>query len=453
MKLVSVLLLVALAQTHERPRLSPTGLYRGSARLMAPPYALFEFAPASGAGMGAACACTTPTGAKGEVMTFTRASTGWCTKGNETTGIANGDLVECASGQPRVMPGGDGTGGLGLSVWEARTNYALRSQEIDNAVWTKSAFGPAAPTVTANYADGPCGTPSASCGAAERVEIPATAAAEYSYVNTTGATSNIQYSACLYVKGNGTSGTTDFALYDGLTWVGNVQDLAFNATTWVRATKENVLIGSFVSAQIAFGNLSTMNGGVARSAVDILVWQGDLQPGGTCGPPITTAGTAATRVAELADVALSYTDANGYYSGSSYIAGKVQSGSTAPMGVIGNGTVGVDVGSANGSYPYHCGGGSFYCLDVSPVFPNGYTNVASISPTPSATEYRTHAYFDGTELNGCVSGICGAGQAGVWTAPAWTRWRIGNYTTTSGSINGVQKKMCLDTYASGNCRQ
>jgi hypothetical protein len=66
-------------------------------------YAFFEFAPASGAGMGTACACTTPTGAKGEALTFTRAGDATCSKqGLATTGIANGDLVACTGNQPRV---------------------------------------------------------------------------------------------------------------------------------------------------------------------------------------------------------------------------------------------------------------------------------------------------------------------------------------------------------------
>ena len=102
-------------------------------------YAFFEFAPSGGAGMGAPCACTTPTGAKGEALTFTRASNGTCTKtttgGLTTTGIANGDLVVCSSNQPRVEY--DSQGVLGLLVDSAGTNSVLRSQEVNNAAWTK----------------------------------------------------------------------------------------------------------------------------------------------------------------------------------------------------------------------------------------------------------------------------------------------------------------------------
>lgn len=95
--------------------------------------AFFEFAPASGAGMGTACACTTPTGAKGETLTFTRAGDATCSKqGLATTGIADGDLVVCTGNQPRVESSG---GALGLRVEGARTNVLPRFIEYTNAVW------------------------------------------------------------------------------------------------------------------------------------------------------------------------------------------------------------------------------------------------------------------------------------------------------------------------------
>src|SRR4029077_1644502 len=132
---------------------------------------LFEFAPASGVGMGTACACTTPTGSKGETLTFARSSSATCLKtvGTAPQTIANGDMVTCTTNQPRVMPGADGTNILGLLVEDARTNSALRSQQIENAAWTAANAVVAAPTITANAAVAPDGTTTA-----ERVQIPAT---------------------------------------------------------------------------------------------------------------------------------------------------------------------------------------------------------------------------------------------------------------------------------------
>lgn len=148
--MLALLVAVALTQTPQHRLFQQPNLPRQSA----PSYAFFEFAPASGAGMTAACACTTPTGAKGEAMTFTRASSATCLKGGTTTGIADGDMVTCSSNQPRVMPGGDGTGGVGLLVEGARTNSCLRSEEICNAAWSDVGT----PSCSADQATGPFGT-------------------------------------------------------------------------------------------------------------------------------------------------------------------------------------------------------------------------------------------------------------------------------------------------------
>lgn len=106
-------------------------------------------------------------------VTVTRSTAAWCTKGNETKDIANGDLVLVAANKPRWMPGGEGDGGMGVAVWASRTNYLLRSQEFDNAAWRKvgCVAGVCADntgiTVTANAAVAPDGTMTAdevACG-------------------------------------------------------------------------------------------------------------------------------------------------------------------------------------------------------------------------------------------------------------------------------------------------
>src|SRR5688500_13085954 len=96
------------------------------------------------------------TGTRGEALTFSRAGSGMCTKGD-------GTMVLLGNNVPRVQPGG-------LLMEAARTNLMVRSQEFDNAVWTKNATGAGvAPVVTANYAVAPDGTTSA-----ERVQFSAT---------------------------------------------------------------------------------------------------------------------------------------------------------------------------------------------------------------------------------------------------------------------------------------
>jgi hypothetical protein len=252
--------------------------------------AFFEFAPLSGAGMGVACACTTPTGAKGEALTFTRASNGTCTKGNPTTGIQNGDLVVCSTNQPRV--GNPDGAGLALLVESSRQNRWLRSQEFDNASWTKTGITDAAPTVTANFADAPDGTTTA-----ERIQFAATTgAANDSSVEQFISTGAGQLSVSVYVKGNGTSGTIDLCSY-ATTWA--CTPCAFVSASWTRCTLDN-RAALAVSNYIQLGNVSYHNGGTLRSAADVLVWgaQGEIGSYSTSYIPTTT--VAVTRAVDAA---------------------------------------------------------------------------------------------------------------------------------------------------------
>src|SRR5574343_56815 len=150
--------------------------------------AWFEFAPTSGAGMGAVCACTTPTGAKGEAMTFTRASTATCTKtatgGLATSGIANGDLVELSSNVARVEY--DSAGVKGLRVEGSGQNVLTRFIDYTNAAWSDVGT----PTPTASQASPFSGTYANSAvlyddndGAAfEGRSIPVTVSAGSAYI-------------------------------------------------------------------------------------------------------------------------------------------------------------------------------------------------------------------------------------------------------------------------------
>jgi hypothetical protein len=113
--------------------------------------AFFEFAPASGAGLGTACAGTNITGAKGEVLTLTRSGTATCLKqGLAATGIADADLVTVLADRPRVE---SYLGVLALRSEGARTNVLTRFIEPNNAAWAD--VGTPTPTtgLTSPWAD------------------------------------------------------------------------------------------------------------------------------------------------------------------------------------------------------------------------------------------------------------------------------------------------------------
>lgn len=109
---------------------------------------LLSFAPLTDdVGLGAECACADITLEDGTPITYAHSTPSiplGCVRGNELQ-VANGDLVFCTN-KPRVMRGGDGTGGKGLSIWMPRVHYALHNTAMENAVWTKGGTNP--PTVT-----------------------------------------------------------------------------------------------------------------------------------------------------------------------------------------------------------------------------------------------------------------------------------------------------------------
>lgn len=184
---------------------------------------LFEFAPANGNGMSAACACTTVTGSKGESLGFTRTSAAYCTKGAINTGIAVGDMVQCSTGQPRVGSG-DGSATLGLLMENFTTNVAIRSEEAENAVWTAIA------AVTANTDTSPANTATADT-------LTDSSAAVVQTICQTITTSSLTADAFgIFVKAGTVTGATVTMTGTGNS-LGNCSATVtgLSSTTWTRA--------------------------------------------------------------------------------------------------------------------------------------------------------------------------------------------------------------------------
>jgi hypothetical protein len=386
-------------------------------------YAFFEFAPSSGAGMGAACACTTPTGAKGEALTFTRASSGTCLKSGTTSGIANGDMVTCSTNQPRVMPGGDGSGGLGLLVEGARTNTALRSQELDNAVWTDVTSALAAPVRTANAAVAPDGTTTA-----ERLQFPSCVASSgtYSAIGQVGA-GVAPATSSVFLKGVSGSGTT--SLNNG---TGSVTVCTFNSTSWTRCTFSD---GAGVTPLLG-NNCAGTNG--PFSATDVYAWGLQIETGTFASSYIATTSAAVTRAVEVPSFAVSLANTTGSLAATVVPLGTSE---TNDHGIIALSTAGpttfrqlLDQAGAE-LFLYMSTGGS----------------VSQAGGFPALTAKRVAGWWNASTRSVSLGGAAATTNAHSGTT-ATTLLEVGIYSATAGTnFNGVIKQVCADS-AESRCR-
>ena len=373
--------------------------------------AFFEFAPSNGAGMGTACACTTPTGAKGETLTFTRAGDATCSKqGLATTGIANGDLVVCTANQPRVESSG---GVLGLRVEGARTNVLLRTQELDNAAWTwENGGGAGATTRTNDFAVAPDGTTTA-----ERLQIPATSGVQFSdvYQAFTASGAAVPQTCSVFVRGNDANGTTDICTYDGSSWV--CSDCVFANGSWSRCSR-SFATGAASSRFCKFGNNSNQNGGVARSAADIFEWGFMAEEGAYATSYIPTVAAAVTRNVEAAYFSRSIATTAGVCSAATHEVPST-TGYSAGSGLLAPLLSSLS-GSAGSPYfwPYTVGAGTGLAIDGtgSTGAPSGWAPGTS----NTSTFARYVAGHNGTAWTICKDAVCSSnGVASAWSSPTY----------------------------------
>lgn len=431
--MLALLLALALGQARPLALPHPAGpLFTNPATLGS--LAFFEFAPASGAGMGAACACASITGAKGETVTFTRAGSATCSRqGLATTGIVNGDLVTCATDQPRVEPIG---GALGVRVESARTNSVLRSEQINDPAWADDVLGVAAPVITADAATAPDGTLTA-----DRVQLPAVTGAQYSLRRqpiAAGSTGN----ASVYVRGNGTSGSISIAADGSLA---TTIDCPYVSTSWSRCTLSAAGSWIFVGTITGYGAASASKG-----AQDVFLWGAQTEGAGVATYAtsyIPTVTAAVTRNDET--VFRDETQFGALLGGAGgSVAATAQCLNTANRRIV---TLATSGGSPNVEWDVNFPAGAV-------AVTQWFTGVASTFTSTLAIDSvsRRWAQFTagaGSTLNICRDGACqaggsrGANQSGATSL----RIHIGNYVSGAFRCDGIVTGVCVSQSPS-RCR-
>jgi hypothetical protein len=229
-------------------------------------------------------------------ITFTRAST--------ATFVGSNGLIQSAgSGAARFDHNQVTLESLGLLVEEARTNLVLRSEEFDNATWSKGNL-----TVTANATTAPDGTLTAD----KLVENTANAERNVSTVATF--TGSVVYTFSVFAKAAERS-KFQIYLYSGASPGGANFDLATGTTAspgasmvqypngWYKCSvtythASSGVKGIAILPAVLFSPIGYQGDGVSG----LYVWGAQLEAGAFPTSYIPTSGATATRAADLASM-------------------------------------------------------------------------------------------------------------------------------------------------------
>lgn len=204
-------------------------------------------------------------------ITFTRATT-------RTYFNSSGVLSTAAINTPAIDYDPVTLACRGLSIWEARTNLALRSEEFDNAAWTSANV-----TVAANNTTAPDGS-----ATADRLTATAVDSLLYQNIVVVNATA---YKYTVWLRAD-TNTTLTLFFFDGaFATLGST--VANVTTTWQRFTVTGT--ANSVSGKIAIGGGSTFSTGEI-----VYAWGAQLEAGSSASPYIPTTTAQVTRAADVA---------------------------------------------------------------------------------------------------------------------------------------------------------
>lgn len=199
-------------------------------------------------------------------------------QGNQQQAVTLGNNLACVES-------------AGVLVEGAGTNLLLRSDEFDNAAWTKGVGS----TVTANAAISPDGT-----GTAEKLALTAVNTALTNQAVTISASTT--YTVSVWARS--ASGTMDFRLgrTNGGTWVtATVSPTLTATTTWQRFAMTYTSAGGEVTSDFTIG--AEQKTPFVPTVGSMYIWRAQHELGPLATSGIATAGTSASRAADVVSIA------------------------------------------------------------------------------------------------------------------------------------------------------
>lgn len=240
---------------------------------------VFAVTPLNASGAG------TLTGDGGQVFTTVRS-----TVGTAKTAANGSTIATVAIDSPRVEP-------AGILSEIARTNTGLRSQEFDNAAWTKGAITVAAPIVTANSGVAPDGTTTADQIAFPAVSnVGTTSQTVYSF-----STAIATYTISVWLRAATPCTTYLFTHTGGLQYQGLTTCSV--TTTWQRFTLTWANGTAAQTRFVGFGvDLRSGSGQSAQPAHTVEAWGFQQEVNSAASSYIATVGTSVTKSADVITV-------------------------------------------------------------------------------------------------------------------------------------------------------
>jgi hypothetical protein len=379
-----------------------------------------EFAPASGAGMGTACACTAVTGTRGETVAVTRGSAGGCLKGNQYTGIVPGDYTTCATNTPRTSTGGESS--LMIYAEGARTNVALRSEAWENAVYTGDAG------VTADTTAAPDNATTAD------TLSDATAGGIQSKCQVVVISTQTQYASSVFIRA-GTLAKAGLRQYG----IGNSAGDCSTTTTALASTYDRLECGSSaaygagLTAVVSCVDVGTTNADTGS----VIVWGLQLETTGVNnGGASSYAATGAATAARSGDAVLMTIPSSTLSAGSMAVSAILFGNQFSNSGILGahNATIGTF------DTMFHGVPGPVYDLYVGAT-----SKTASTSASAMRSLIRGSGFWGASTSLTVANTVTGTAKS---PSNPFTRITIGYYVGGNVS-NGLYGKVCLSDLTTG----